>query len=101
MPTQSQHHSHGHAVFPWPQLLVVVAAFLLLLYGLLGFRYSGLPGLLAASGELLGIGVDPLRDRCTSSSAWRDCRAPRGCPGRGASGWCSCSWAPPRSCSDS
>ncbi|MBN9799011.1 DUF4383 domain-containing protein [Pseudonocardia alni] len=62
MPTQSQHHSHGHAVFPWPQLLVVLAAFLLLLYGLLGFRYSGLPGLPAASGELLGIGVDPLRD---------------------------------------
>ncbi|GAA1094015.1 DUF4383 domain-containing protein [Pseudonocardia alni] len=62
MPVQSEHHSHGHAIFPWPQLLVVLSAFLMLLYGMIGFRYSGLPGVPYASRELLGIAVDPLRD---------------------------------------
>lgn len=62
MPTQSEHHSHGHAVFPWPQLFVLLTALAVLLYGLLGYRYSGLPGVPAASGELLGIAVDPVRD---------------------------------------
>ncbi|SFO43655.1 protein of unknown function [Pseudonocardia ammonioxydans] len=62
MPVQSEHHSHGHAVFPWPQLLVLLTAFALLLYGMIGFRYSGLPGVPEASRELLGVAVDPLRD---------------------------------------
>ncbi|MBP2371774.1 hypothetical protein [Pseudonocardia parietis] len=60
MPVQSEHHSHGHAVFPWPQLLVLLTEFALLLYGMLGFRYSGLP--VPRPAGLLGVAVDPIRD---------------------------------------
>ncbi|MBP2372061.1 DUF4383 domain-containing protein [Pseudonocardia parietis] len=62
MPVQSEHHSHGHAVFPWPQLLMLLTGCAMLLYGMVGFRYSGLPGVPEASRELLGIAVDPIRD---------------------------------------
>ncbi|MBC3192310.1 DUF4383 domain-containing protein [Pseudonocardia sp. C8] len=62
MPVQSEHHSHGHARFPWPQLLVLVTALVMVLYGLIGFRYSGMPGTPPGSNELLGAAVDPIRN---------------------------------------
>lgn len=64
MPTESQHHSHGAAPFPWPQLTVLIVGFLYVLFGLVGFWVSGFGAADPVQGPhyLLGIEVSTLRN---------------------------------------